>query len=303
MRARGKKKGRGGEGRCRSSPFLPFPLLPFFALNSVGQRSAPVMPQLDAPQRPPGSRKLAALAEFAAGAGHEINNPLTVISGRAQLLLRGETDPQRRRDLAVIHVQAMRITEMIADLRLFATPPELQRQQVDVAAFGPRGGAVAAARGRRTGDDARSDHDRDCPDFRGSPGQAGSMALSSEMELSPSRPSTSPPTRFNSRWPSAPCARTPGGPRLRWPRGSRSQRGGRRGADRGFRRRSRHRPEHRPHLFEPFYSARRPAAVSAWGSASAGGSRPRTAAASRSTAVPARRGIHDLSAGGVGRSN
>ena len=32
--------------------------------------------------------KLEALAEFAAGAGHEINNPLAVISGRAQLLLR-----------------------------------------------------------------------------------------------------------------------------------------------------------------------------------------------------------------------
>ena len=27
--------------------------------------------------------KLEAMAEFAAGAGHEINNPLTVISGRA----------------------------------------------------------------------------------------------------------------------------------------------------------------------------------------------------------------------------
>src|SRR5207248_2417965 len=31
--------------------------------------------------------KLTALAEFAAGAGHEINNPLAVISGQAQYLL------------------------------------------------------------------------------------------------------------------------------------------------------------------------------------------------------------------------
>jgi signal transduction histidine kinase len=79
--------------------------------------------------------KLAALAEFAAGAGHEINNPLTVIVGRAQLLFRGETDPERRRDLAVIIAQAMRITEMIADLRLFAACPEMERQLVDVAAL------------------------------------------------------------------------------------------------------------------------------------------------------------------------
>ena len=77
------------------------------------------------------AEKLAALAEFAAGAGHEINNPLTVIAGRAQLLLRGESNPERRRDLAVIVAQAMRITEMIADLRLFATFPELERQPLD----------------------------------------------------------------------------------------------------------------------------------------------------------------------------
>jgi len=32
--------------------------------------------------------KLAALAELAAGAGHEINNPLAVISGQAQYLLK-----------------------------------------------------------------------------------------------------------------------------------------------------------------------------------------------------------------------
>jgi signal transduction histidine kinase len=68
--------------------------------------------------------KLTALAEFAGGAGHEINNPLAVISGRAQLLLTGERDPQRRRELAVIAAQALRIHEMIADLMLFARPPE-----------------------------------------------------------------------------------------------------------------------------------------------------------------------------------
>jgi signal transduction histidine kinase len=70
------------------------------------------------------SAKLEALVEFAAGAGHEINNPLTVISGRAQLLLRDETDPERRHALALIVAQAMRIHEMIADLMLFARPPQ-----------------------------------------------------------------------------------------------------------------------------------------------------------------------------------
>jgi signal transduction histidine kinase len=76
--------------------------------------------------------KLAALAEFAGGAGHEINNPLAVIAGRAQLLLPGERDPQRRRELAVIGAQAMRIHEMIADLMLFARPPRPNMARCDL---------------------------------------------------------------------------------------------------------------------------------------------------------------------------
>ena len=68
--------------------------------------------------------KLEALAEFAAGAGHEINNPIAVVAGRAQLFLRHETDPERRRELAVMNAQAMRVYEMIADMMLFARPPE-----------------------------------------------------------------------------------------------------------------------------------------------------------------------------------
>ncbi|MFN9906370.1 MAG: histidine kinase dimerization/phospho-acceptor domain-containing protein, partial [bacterium] len=39
--------------------------------------------------------KLSALAEFAAGAGHEINNPVATISGSVQQLLPGERDPDR----------------------------------------------------------------------------------------------------------------------------------------------------------------------------------------------------------------
>lgn len=79
------------------------------------------------------TEKLAALAEFAAGAGHEINNPIAVISGRAQLLLEGERDPERRRELAVINTQAMRVYEMISDLMLFARPPKPQLASCDLA--------------------------------------------------------------------------------------------------------------------------------------------------------------------------
>jgi signal transduction histidine kinase len=74
-------------------------------------------------QRQLETEKLEAMAELAAGAGHEINNPLAIIAGRAQLFLQSERDPERRRELAVINAQAMRVYEMIADMMLFARPP------------------------------------------------------------------------------------------------------------------------------------------------------------------------------------
>ncbi|MEN6452365.1 MAG: ATP-binding protein [Thermoguttaceae bacterium] len=78
------------------------------------------------------AEKLEAMAEFAAGAGHEINNPLTVISGRAQLLLREECDPERRHALTLISAQAVRVYEMIADMMLFARPPRPELQPVEL---------------------------------------------------------------------------------------------------------------------------------------------------------------------------
>jgi signal transduction histidine kinase len=77
--------------------------------------------------------KLEALAEFAAGAGHEINNPVATIAGRASLLLRGETDPERRRSLETIGGQAYRIRDMIGDAMTFARPPEPRIESISPA--------------------------------------------------------------------------------------------------------------------------------------------------------------------------
>ncbi len=76
--------------------------------------------------------KLKSLAEFAAGAGHEINNPLGTILGRSQLLLRQETDPERRRWLAAIGGQALRIRDMISDTMVFARPPAPKCRTVEI---------------------------------------------------------------------------------------------------------------------------------------------------------------------------
>ena len=70
--------------------------------------------------------KLNALAEFAAGAGHELNNPLAVIVGRAQLLLGRVTDPETSRSLRIILSQAQRTHRILRDLMFVARPPALR---------------------------------------------------------------------------------------------------------------------------------------------------------------------------------
>lgn len=76
------------------------------------------------------ANKLEALAEFAAGAGHEINNPLAVISGQAQLLLSHENtwfapeaQPQVRKALQAVVAQTRRMHGLLRDLMQFARPP------------------------------------------------------------------------------------------------------------------------------------------------------------------------------------
>ena len=68
--------------------------------------------------------KLDAVAEFAAGAGHELNNPLAVVVGRAQLLLARSTDADSTRSLRAILTQAQRAHRILRDLMYVARPPE-----------------------------------------------------------------------------------------------------------------------------------------------------------------------------------
>jgi signal transduction histidine kinase len=76
--------------------------------------------------------KLRALAEVAAGAGHEINNPLAVISGQAQYLLSSEHEPARRKALHTIVGQTQRIHQVLTGLMQFARPQPPQKQPVDL---------------------------------------------------------------------------------------------------------------------------------------------------------------------------
>jgi two-component system, NtrC family, sensor kinase len=97
--------------------------------------------------------KLSALAEFAAGAGHEINNPLAVISGQAQYILKqlqaldGPADEIENAAEFIDHVhtkvvpslhkivgQTQRIHAILTDLMQFARPAVPKAQTVSAAA-------------------------------------------------------------------------------------------------------------------------------------------------------------------------
>ena len=89
---------------------------------------------IDVPEEQPQEQtySLSALAEMAGGAAHELNNPLAVISGRAQLLSQAETDPDKKRMLKQIQDNASEITRIAEDLLAFAQPPQPKRTRTQV---------------------------------------------------------------------------------------------------------------------------------------------------------------------------
>jgi len=82
------------------------------------------------------SESMARLGEMAAGAAHEMNNPLAVISGRSQLLAQSLAagSPDQRTAQTIVE-QAHRLSDLITSLRLYADPPKADRRAVDIAAL------------------------------------------------------------------------------------------------------------------------------------------------------------------------
>ena len=74
------------------------------------------------------AKAMAAIGEIAAGAAHEMNNPLAVISGRSQVLVQRLTDPELKGMAEQIVRRSHQLSDMITALRSFAdpTPPDLK---------------------------------------------------------------------------------------------------------------------------------------------------------------------------------
>ena len=73
------------------------------------------------------TQSMQGLAEMAAGAAHELNTPLAVISGRAQLLMASEKDDTQKQMLRQIQQRTEEISQIITDLMSFAKPSMPQK--------------------------------------------------------------------------------------------------------------------------------------------------------------------------------
>ncbi len=77
-------------------------------------------------------RAHAAVGEVAAGAAHEMNNPLMVISGRSQLLAASLSDEKQRAAAQQIAEQSQRLSDMITSLMDYARPRPARLETVDL---------------------------------------------------------------------------------------------------------------------------------------------------------------------------
>lgn len=78
------------------------------------------------------AERLASVGQLAAGAAHEINNPLSILSARMQVWRRQEQDPKRQADLDAVLEQISRISSIVGNLLHFARVREPGKRPTQV---------------------------------------------------------------------------------------------------------------------------------------------------------------------------
>jgi signal transduction histidine kinase len=78
------------------------------------------------------SERLAALGQVVAEIAHEIKNPLMMIGGFANQLLRQPLDEKTLSKLEIISKEAARLEELLDELRMYYQPRSLQLEKIDM---------------------------------------------------------------------------------------------------------------------------------------------------------------------------
>lgn len=79
------------------------------------------------------SERLAGVGLLAAGVAHEINNPLAIMTGRIELMMVSETDPQTRQSLRIVLEEAFRCKQIITRLLTLSQGPCGLRESADLS--------------------------------------------------------------------------------------------------------------------------------------------------------------------------
>ncbi len=121
---------QAGADASLGEPFYPVELRALLRRRAAASAAGPEAPARDR------RSEVEAIGRLAGGAAHEINNPLTIISGWVQVLLaEAPEDDPRRRALAAIRDEASRIARIIADLQTYARQKPLALSAVDLSAI------------------------------------------------------------------------------------------------------------------------------------------------------------------------
>ena len=80
------------------------------------------------------TQRLEVIGQLATGVAHEINNPLTLVIGYAEFLLKNSLDPDLRQHIRTIHQGGMRAADIVGRLLAFSRHQQAPRRPQDLNA-------------------------------------------------------------------------------------------------------------------------------------------------------------------------
>ncbi|MBN2415075.1 GAF domain-containing protein [bacterium] len=95
--------------------------------------------------------RLASIGQIAAGAAHEIRNPLTSMRSTIQYLHKKQTDPEQSEMLTEVLSEVDRIDEIIQGMLSFAKPAKLQKEEIDLVRLIQQVEKLIASTARKNG--------------------------------------------------------------------------------------------------------------------------------------------------------